>query len=185
MSGSGIWAFIGLIVLISIITGVSLHDAFWGIVAFAGGVTVFFVALAIIYYTSSAVAKKIKAANTPEGRKIRALKRHQRIADAKNDATIGLMFLWAVSPLLIAVLLATTADSFTKDHPQVYLLAVAPFIAGLVSLFILGTKGQNGKQRLKSLGKFSWKIIKLFLITFAVIAGLGLIFVLVGNLQNK
>ena len=34
MSASGIWFIIGIIILVSIIFGVSLHDAFWGIVAF-------------------------------------------------------------------------------------------------------------------------------------------------------
>ena len=44
----GIWWFIGVIVLVSIIFGVSLHDSFWGIIAFIGGAVALLLALGAI-----------------------------------------------------------------------------------------------------------------------------------------
>lgn len=185
MSASGIWAIIGIIVLVSIIFGVSLHDAFWGIVVFAALLALFFIVLGIIFFISLKTIQKIKASNTPEGRKAKELKRQKRIIEAKNDAMGGLVFLWIVSPLLIAVLLATTSNSFTVEHPLLtFVLAASPFFAGIIGLFLFGTKGQSGKERLKSFGRFSWGILKLFLITLAVIVGLGLIIVLINNIPK-
>ena len=39
-----LWTFIGLIVLVSIIAGISLHDAFIGVITFFGGVVLFVIA---------------------------------------------------------------------------------------------------------------------------------------------
>lgn len=39
-----LWTFIGLIVLVSIIAGISLHDAFIGAITFFGGVVLFVIA---------------------------------------------------------------------------------------------------------------------------------------------
>ena len=148
MSVSGIWATIGIIVLVSIIFGVSLQEAFWGIVTFVALLTLFFIALGIIYSISLKTIQKVKASNTPAGQKAKELKRQKRIIEAKNDAMSGLVFLWIVSPLLIAVLLATTSNSFTVDHPLLtFAIAAAPFFAGIIGLFIFGTKVKSGKEK--------------------------------------
>lgn len=148
MSASGIWAIIGIIVLVSIIFGVSLHDAFWGIVIFVTLLTLFFIVLGIVFSISLKTIERIKASNTPEGRKAKELKRQKRIIEAKNDAMSGLVFLWIVSPFLIAVLLATTSNSFTVDHPLLtFAIAATPFFAGIIGLFIFGTKVKSGKEK--------------------------------------
>lgn len=51
------WWFIGIIVLIAIIFGVSLHNAFWGLVAFAVGLVITCFALYIASNTAGSLYK--------------------------------------------------------------------------------------------------------------------------------
>ena len=104
-------------------------------------------------------------------------KKKRRKEALKDDLFATVVFISIMSPLLIGVVLALACGDFTVNHPGwTFLIAASPFFSGLVYLFAVGTKGQSPLQRLKSFGRFSWGITKMFLIVLAVMVGLGLIF---------
>lgn len=60
-----------------------------------------------------------------------------------SDFGLALVFLWVASPLLLAVVLSTTAKDFAEDHPfLVFLICASPIVLGIVLLRkILHKKG--------------------------------------------
>ena len=190
-----VWTIIGIIMLVSIITGTTMHNAFWGIVSFSCSVTVLLIVLAIFRAIFSSVKESITTSSRERSEKskiqkqqiaslsiqqqriLAEQKKKRRKEALKDDLFATVVFISIMSPLLIGVVLALACGDFTVNHPGwTFLIAASPFFSGLVYLFAVGTKGQSPLQRLKSFGRFSWGITKMFLIVLAVMVGLGLIF---------
>lgn len=57
-----VWTIIGIIMLVSIITGATMHNAFWGIVSFSCSVTVLLIVLAIF----RAIFHQLKKVSPPQ-----------------------------------------------------------------------------------------------------------------------
>ena len=197
-----IWNIIGVIVLVAIILGTSLHNAFWGIVSFSVFVTIFFIAVSIIKAISLSVKDSLSSSSSAKnnngvsqkhqdlqrnrynhGLSIEQKKQYKK-ETIKDDAIGALVILALFSPLLIGALLAITCRDFTINHPGwTFLIAASPFFTGIMCIFFFGTKGQTMKQRAKSFWRMSWGLIKLFLIVLGVILCLGLIFALLGSIK--
>lgn len=136
---------LALVILLSIALGVSLHDAFWGIVAFSIGVTILFILIIVLYICGIQLQISLYKAFTPQARATRAAKRKKEL---KNDAFSALVFLWLASPLLIGVLLALLANDFTLQHPILtFLIATAPFVAGCSAFLMMSPKANKKRAQ--------------------------------------
>lgn len=124
-----IWL-LGFIALIAVIFGVSMHQAFWGIVAFIVGAL--FVSFLVLLAKAGMVriGKKIAYLETPAG------KAAQR-QNAK-DLFWTIIILSFLSPLpLVAVLVATM-----KDQPEwvPFIIGMLPFIFALSAVIFVWLK---------------------------------------------
>jgi hypothetical protein len=125
------WGFIALIIIVAIAFGITLHEAFWGIIAFCVGLGIFLLISALFGYGIFAGAALIKKYNTPQAKAARKIKRKQAIADSVSGAGI---LLWVFSPLLSAVLAVLVATTIGKDPNNAELAKILGCIAFIIPL---------------------------------------------------
>ena len=132
---------LAFIALIAVIFGVTMHEAFWGIVAFCA-----------LGFLASVVVLFIKAGATRIGNKIAYLKTPQGKAEQKkkaksilNDIFEAFLVLCLFSPLIIGGAIALFFKDFSANYPiPTILIAVAPLATVIVS-FLIATKKHTNK----------------------------------------
>lgn len=125
------WGFIAFIIIVAIAFGVTLHEAFWGIIAFCVGLAVFLIICALFGYGIFAGNALIKKYNTPQAKAARKTKRKQALADSLSEAAV---LLWIFSPLLSAVLAILVETTIGKDPNNAELATILGCIAFIVPL---------------------------------------------------
>lgn len=129
------WGFLAFIIIVSIALGISLHDAFWGIIAFCAGGIALLIICALCGYGIFAGAARIKQYNTPQAKALRKAKRKKAIKDNLVDAGV---LLWIMAPFGLGVLfacLSSTIDPY--DQPLKTIVASLTIIAPI--LFIIAS----------------------------------------------
>lgn len=130
-----------LIILISIVFGVSLHSAFWGLVAFSVGAIALYIVAAIVGLGASVIIDKFKQANTPKAKQIRRAKWSQKLSSVLEGI---LIFLLAIAPFILGALLASLSNG---NLFVALILAALPFCAELFWLYKYAQKLLDKKQR--------------------------------------
>lgn len=126
-----IWL-LGFIALIAVIFGVSMHDAFWGIVTFIVGAII--VSILVFYIKSfyTRVNNKIAYLKTPAGKA--AQKR--KIANKMSNLFGGFMlFMCVFYPIVMTALMATIFKDFAQNNIALVLAIVllpSPIIVAIV-----------------------------------------------------
>lgn len=116
-----IWL-LGFIALVAVIFGVSMHDAFWGIVTFI--IATIIVSIVVFFIKSGTIrlGKKINYYKSTAGKK--AIK--NKILDMLFGA---LIFVWLVGPFLVEIIAHTVFKEFAeKNDLLVFLMAISFFI---------------------------------------------------------
>jgi hypothetical protein len=131
------WGFLAFIIIVAIALGVTLQQAFWGIVTFCIGLVVFLIVSALFGYGVFTGAALIKKYNTPEAKAARKIKRRQALSDA---AVTIVIFLWFASPWLAAILPSLIASTIGKDAQYESLAVVVENIVaiGCLTIFFCG-----------------------------------------------
>lgn len=130
------WDLIAFIVLVAIIFGVSLHDAFIGIIVFILGFILFIILLilarlgfAIGHYKLRQLLYSPQHVETEEEKAQRKiLKAEQRKKNIKSEIAGGLVALWLFSPWILVILLSTTFKEFSDKNSWVYIFALLPYL---------------------------------------------------------
>lgn len=118
------------IALIAVIFGVSMHDAFWGIVAFAGGVILSSIVILLIKVGIIHIGKKIEYLTSEDGKKARQQKLQARKKSLLDDILLSVGFIWLTSPFTIEIVFHTTPglkEFAEKNDLIVLLIALAVF----------------------------------------------------------
>lgn len=129
---------LAFIALVAIIFGVSMHQAFWGIIAFIVGCFILSVVVLFIEAFATRTKKKIDYLKSP--------KKQAEIKDKMKWRLIWL-YVWVVilSPWIVAILLAVYLPEVTPDWLLI-ILAFLPFVIGL-TWFIVYAKRLLKKER--------------------------------------
>ena len=116
-----------LTILVAIILGVSLHDAFWTIVGCMIGLTIFIIAIGVFRLSLSFIASRIK----------RAKKNREQIKkNIANDSVTALVVLWLFSPLILVPLISYLSkdSAFLQQNGWLVLvLGLLPFAGGVIA----------------------------------------------------
>lgn len=126
------WTFIGFIVLIAIIFGVSLHDAFWGFIALVFGIV--FAALLFMLGSAGLLVGKYKLLNIINRPKCietetkKMLKKEQRKKKIQTEIATGLLAIWLFTPFLLVTIFSTVLKDYTEKNPWIYIFAFLPYL---------------------------------------------------------
>lgn len=138
---------LAFIALIAVIFGVSMHEAFWGIIIF---IILALLAGTIIFFIKSAgegVSKKINYMKTPQGKKELEKKKNDFI----GELIVIFILLIIASPILIIIIFHTTAlKEFAEENEKaVFAMAFAPLTIFVITELILLFKKYLSKKRTK------------------------------------
>lgn len=136
------------IALIAVIFGVSMHDAFWGLMMFIGCLIIGSILMVFIKAGAGRIIDKIAYLKTPEGKAAQKKKRETKINEFINSLFGVIVVFNLLSPLFIIVLLTGAFKDFTEQNPfPTALISMAPFLVTIVALLI---KFFDAKKRTKS-----------------------------------
>lgn len=127
------WGFIALIIIVAIAFGITLHEAFWGIIAFCVGLFIFLMVSALFGYGIFASTALIKKYNTPQTKTIRKVKRERALRDGVSEAVV---ILWVFLPLLAAILSVLIATTIGKDPNNAELTKILECVAIIVPFLL-------------------------------------------------
>lgn len=133
--------FLLFIAIIAVIFGVSMHQAFWGLIAFI--VCAFFAYIVVLFIQAEVERKKRKQAfyKTPEGQLVKQRKQELRKKDFMDDLSGALFLLVFFSPFLLAILMLTTFKEFSENNLlATMIICIAPVAIVIVSLITMHKK---------------------------------------------
>ena len=133
-----IWL-LGFIALIAVIFGVSMHQAFWGIVAFIFGAII--VAILAFFVKAFSMRRDSKTAHS----KIREAKLVQK--DKRPDLLGGLvLFMCVFYPIVMTTLMATVFKEFAQNNLAA-VLAIVLLPSPILVAFVLRRATKKAHQR--------------------------------------
>lgn len=119
------------VALIAVIFGVSMHDAFWGIVAFAGGSILASIVALFVKSGFIRISKKINYLKSADGKKATKNKISNGIAEL-------LVALWLILPFAIEIVAHTAFKEFAdKNELPIFIIALSAFVIPLVTIAII------------------------------------------------
>ena len=119
------------VALIAVIFGVSMHDAFWGIVAFAGGSILASIVALFVKSGFIRISKKINYLKSADGKKATKNK-------ISNGITELLVALWLILPFAIEIVAHTAFKEFAdKNELPIFIIALSVFVIPLVTIAII------------------------------------------------
>lgn len=132
---------LAFIALVAVIFGVSMHQAFWGIVAFVVGA--FIAAIATFY--AKAKTEQLKERNafykTRQGQLVKQRKQELKKRAFMDDLSSALFLLLFFSPFLLATLMCTVFKEFSENNLlATMIICIAPVAIVLVSIIITHKK---------------------------------------------
>ena len=125
---------LALVILVAIVLGISLQNAFWGIVLFSIGLTILYILFGLGKIGFLVIGEKYRQWSAPEAKKTRAVKRKQEVKDGLTGVVVFLLIvLWIVSPVVVYILLKWLVGDSTFDYPLlVILLCAMPLVGGVL-----------------------------------------------------
>lgn len=132
------WVFLALIIIVSIALGISLHDAFWGIIAFCAGGIILLIISALFGCGIFAGAALIKRYNTPQAKAVRKAKRKKAASEATEELySLAMVLLWVSLPILSCVLLVAISTVIREYAGIDWLASLIGALAFIVPIPIL------------------------------------------------
>ena len=125
------------VALVAVIFGVSMHEAFWGIMAFIGGAILFAIAKLFIEAYIERINKKIAYNKTPAGKAARKAKQQNIIGGLFSGIVVFLLF----APLLIGIFITLVFKDFSSNYPLATLIiSVAPTLITIITFALTDKK---------------------------------------------
>ena len=139
---------LAFIALIAIIFGVSMHEAFWGIIIFILGVVLFTVAVLMLGYGLLVAKDKAKRLLRPTEQE-----KAQRKKSLSSDIDGAILVIWLFSPWVLIIILGTVFKDYTENNGWITYIAFAPYVIPIVAYIILKIKikikTHKAKKRIK------------------------------------
>jgi len=123
---------LAIVALVAIVFGVSMHDAFWGIIIFIVGIIVFVIAMLFLGYGLIVASEKIKRRMHPTEEE-KAKRKKARLSEIEG----ALLLIWLFSPWAFVIIFSTVFKEFTEKHDWVLLFAFAPYIIPIGAYIII------------------------------------------------
>ena len=134
---SGIFEILGVIALIAIIFGVSMHEAFWGIASFIFGVILLSIVALFLVAGFCAGKNKMSQWVNKSRHRLTEKEKIQRKKAWQFDIGGTILLIWLFSPFMLVVLFGTILKDFAEQNSWVIIVAFLPYILPL-SLVLLG-----------------------------------------------
>ena len=136
---------LAFIALISVVFGVSMHEAFWGIIAFIVLTLIAGIIIFLLKMLGIRIGNKINYLKTPQGKK--------EIKQKERNFFKGLLiiFIWIIifSPLVLELVFHQYLKDFTASNElAVFIISFAPItILAITSIFYLKDIIKNATKK--------------------------------------
>lgn len=138
---------LAFVALVAVIFGVSMHEAFWGIILFIVGAIFVSFLVCLAKAGMVRIGKKIEYLETPEGKKAQK----KKMQEFCKDLFWGIVILGFLSPLPCIVLAEAILPKDTPMPAWVpFLIGMVPFMFSLCTVIVLAFKQPKKRARKKT-----------------------------------